>query len=167
MPCGHVIGRDGMTQFVRSLVQAHLHDIRCPASKPNGDDCKFEWDFSLCQKIGVFTVEEIKEFEEGLSINWINKNSSECPSCKFRVIKGTLKSNRVVCPKCSYGDYCYNCSQKWRSNGFDCCGNPTCTYINTILENCEWSRPFQLKKNGKTETVMLPHMRACPNPTCH
>lgn len=43
MPCGHVIGRDGMTQFVRSLIQAHQYKILCPAQKPNGEDCRFEW----------------------------------------------------------------------------------------------------------------------------
>ena len=66
-------------------------------------------------------------------MNWINNQTSECPKCQFRVYKGQLKSNRVVCPKCNYGDYCYNCSMKWKENGFDCCGNPNCQYINSIL----------------------------------
>lgn len=41
MPCGHVIGRDGMTGFVKSLVATHQYMIKCPASKPNGEDCNF------------------------------------------------------------------------------------------------------------------------------
>lgn len=111
-------------------------------------------------------MEEIKEFEEGLSINWINKKSSECPSCQFRVIKGDFKSNRGGCPKCSYGDYCFNCFQKWRNDGFEKCGNPTCILINTILEDCKWDRYLELKKNGNTVIVGLPSLRVCPNSTC-
>jgi hypothetical protein len=59
MPCGHVIGRDCMTQFIRSLVQANLFTITCPSYKPNGQKCTCEWDYALCRKIGVFTSEEI------------------------------------------------------------------------------------------------------------
>ena len=39
MPCGHVIGRDCMTQFIRSLVQSNLFKIECPSFKPNGERC--------------------------------------------------------------------------------------------------------------------------------
>lgn len=59
MPCGHVIGRDCMTQFIRSLVNCHLFTITCPSYKPNGERCSCEWDYALCRKIGVFTKEEI------------------------------------------------------------------------------------------------------------
>lgn len=41
MPCGHVIGRDGMTQFVRSLISSNCYQVKCPASKPDGKDCDF------------------------------------------------------------------------------------------------------------------------------
>jgi hypothetical protein len=55
MPCGHVIGRDCMTQFIRSLVQAHIFTITCPSYKPNDQRCACEWDYALCKKVGVFT----------------------------------------------------------------------------------------------------------------
>ncbi len=40
MCCGHVIGRDCMTQFIRSLVQAHQFKIVCPSYKPNSERCQ-------------------------------------------------------------------------------------------------------------------------------
>ena len=39
MPCGHVIGRDCMTQYIRSLVESNVYKIKCPSYKPNGTHC--------------------------------------------------------------------------------------------------------------------------------
>ena len=55
MPCGHVIGRDCMTQFIRSVVQSNQFKIMCPSYKTDGSRCQLEWDFELCRKIGIFT----------------------------------------------------------------------------------------------------------------
>ena len=39
MPCGHVIGRDGMTAFLRSLVDKKIYIIRCPGKDKFNNDC--------------------------------------------------------------------------------------------------------------------------------
>ena len=57
MPCGHVFGTEGMTAFLRSLVDGNQFEINCPANKPNGEHCNYEWDYHTCRKIGVFTAE--------------------------------------------------------------------------------------------------------------
>lgn len=62
MPCGHVIGRDGITQFIRSLIMSRKYKIICPSKKTDGSNCMGEWEFYLCRKIGVFTKEEVQEF---------------------------------------------------------------------------------------------------------
>ncbi len=73
MPCGHIIGRDCMTQLIRSLIQNNKYKIHCPSYKPNGSECSTEWDYALCKKVGVFTKQQIQNFEEGLSNNWIKQ----------------------------------------------------------------------------------------------
>lgn len=55
MPCGHVIGRDCMTDYIRILVQKHDYNIICPSFKENAQKCEMEWDYALCRKIEVFT----------------------------------------------------------------------------------------------------------------
>ena len=45
MKCGHVISRDSMTIFLRSLLSEKKFVIRCPADKPNGTLCDTEWDY--------------------------------------------------------------------------------------------------------------------------
>ena len=69
MPCGHVISTETMTLFLQSLIDAKKYVIRCPAQKSNNKDCNYEWDYSLCQKIGVLTLDERKKFEEGFEMN--------------------------------------------------------------------------------------------------
>lgn len=133
MPCGHVIGRDCMTQFVRSLVQNNLYRIICPSYKPDGSRCSCEWDYALCRTIGVFTQEEILEFETGLSKNWILENTIECPKCKENLYKGGLEMNRVRCPRCNYGDFCVSCCKKWIGNTNNICGNQGCIIIDELL----------------------------------
>ena len=35
MPCGHVISKEGMTGFLRSLISAKQFVIKCPGFNPN------------------------------------------------------------------------------------------------------------------------------------
>jgi len=77
----------------------------------------------MCRKIGVFTKEEVQEFEKGLSMNWIKEFSKSCPKCKKLICKADLKTNRVVCPSCKYGDFCYLCLNKWKLMDSMYCGN--------------------------------------------
>lgn len=69
MPCGHVISKESMTTFLKSLVDAKRYVIRCPAQLPNGLLCNTVWDYKLCQEIGVLTKEERKLFEVGFETN--------------------------------------------------------------------------------------------------
>lgn len=59
MPCGHVIGRDGMVLFLKALVADKKYKIQCP-SVDRDEECGGEWQFSLCQKIGVLTRKEAR-----------------------------------------------------------------------------------------------------------
>ncbi len=69
--------------------------------------CQFDMLMLRYKMIKDFHI--IKLFNKKEFLNFINKN------------------------KCNYGGYCYNCSMKWKANGFDVCGNPNCISINTIL----------------------------------
>ena len=71
MPCGHHIGTNTMTQMIKSLINSNKYEIRCPYPDENDNICNAQWEFNLCRKIGVFTAEQVVEFEEGLSKNWI------------------------------------------------------------------------------------------------
>jgi hypothetical protein len=62
MPCGHKIGRDTMTNMIRSLISSKNFEIRCPHMKENGMVCGAIWKFKLCKKVGVLTTEEVMEF---------------------------------------------------------------------------------------------------------
>ena len=39
MPCGHTVGRFGMTAFLKSLIDKRMYIIRCPGKTPNNKDC--------------------------------------------------------------------------------------------------------------------------------
>ncbi len=71
MSCGHNVGQTTMTSLVGSLISTNLYEIRCPYPDDNDLTCNAIWDFKDCAKIGVFTKEEVSEFEKGLSLNWI------------------------------------------------------------------------------------------------
>lgn len=71
MPCGHVISPESMTMLMRSLIESKKYSIICPGSKANGQDCLGEWPYDLCRKVGFLTSEEQKEFEVGLSKNYL------------------------------------------------------------------------------------------------
>ena len=121
MACGHNVGRDSMTTLVKSLISSNKFEIRCPFLDENDLKCNALWNFKDCRKIGVFTKEEMEEFEKGLSMNWMKEFSKQCPMCKEYICKVGLKTNRVLCPSCKHGDFCYLCLKPWR--GGEYCGN--------------------------------------------
>jgi hypothetical protein len=69
MPCGHFISSDSMTEFLRhSVVGQNQIEIKCPAKKHDGTGfCGEKWEYEMCRKVGQFTLEEQKEFEEGFA----------------------------------------------------------------------------------------------------
>lgn len=71
MSCGHVISTESMTQQVRSLIESRLTEIRCPGFKDikNNTKCNTEWHWNIVKLVGVFTKEEMIEFETGLTKN--------------------------------------------------------------------------------------------------
>lgn len=71
MPCGHVISPESMTMLMRSLIENFKYTIKCPGAKADGQDCTMEWPYELCRKVGFLTPEEQKEFEVGLSKNYL------------------------------------------------------------------------------------------------
>ena len=83
MPCGHVISTTSMTMFLRSLVQNKNHIIRCPGRVADGTQCSSIWPFKQCQKIGVLTEDETKEFEEGFAqiTAFAELGAKQCPTC--------------------------------------------------------------------------------------
>lgn len=168
MTCGHSIGRDTMTSLVRSLISSNRFEIRCPYPDDNDLPCSAVWCFKDCKKIGVFTKEETEEFEKGLSLNWMKEFSKKCPNplCKQQICKVGLKTNRVVCPACNYGDFCYLCLNPWRGNDVSC-GNEECKFLDNFLTTCLWNRKFELYNRDRTsiQTYNTPQYRACPN--CH
>jgi hypothetical protein len=89
MPCGHVISRESMTQFLRSLIENRKYKILCPGLRPDGKPCRTEWPFPTCRKVGVLTTEEANEFEVGLSKNAVVEfyGGGECPFCRSFVIR--------------------------------------------------------------------------------
>ena len=116
----------------------------------------------------MFTAEEIQEFESGLSMNWMREYSKVCPNpkCNQQICKIDMKTNRVVCPRCRYGDFCYNCLKIWKGSGSDFCGNEECKFFVDFLAKCPWNKRFELrdtKDGGKVKCYNAPQFRACPH----
>ena len=134
MNCGHVISRDSMTQFLRSVIEARNYIIKCPGYDKNGQICGGVWDFSVCKKIGVLTENEAKEFEDKFSYFYMSQKLlfQECPNCKSFVEKPTeLTHNRVYCVFCKIKkklsqDFCWICLKPWLNNDNTKCGNEDC-----------------------------------------
>ena len=45
MPCGHVISTTSMVGYLNAELNKNLCVIRCPAFKPDGKNCDYEWPF--------------------------------------------------------------------------------------------------------------------------
>ena len=70
--------------------------------------------------------------------------SKNCPKCKNMICKLGLESNRVVCPSCKYGDFCYKCLMPWNGTSSGNCGNSDCKFLNDYLAVCPWNKAFKL-----------------------
>lgn len=166
MPCGHVISRESMTDFLTNLLNDRKYVIECPGQLKNEKTCKEKWDFALCAKIGVLSQKEKKQFEIGFARLMIldKMNGKICPTCDCFVFKPEeVKINRVACIVCAKKgkakDFCWKCLKPWNNpldNNF--CGNELCKKATEellkILESCS------TKTIGKVENV--PETRACP-----
>lgn len=166
MPCGHVISRESMTDFLTNLLNDRKYVIECPGIINKNKICKEKWDFALCAKIGVLSQKEKKEFEIGFARLMIldKMNGKICPTCDCFVFKPEeVKINRVACIVCAKKgkakDFCWKCLKPW-NNLFDndFCGNDSCKKAMeetlNLLKNCS------KKKIGEVENV--PEIRACP-----
>eukprot|EP00347_Sterkiella_histriomuscorum_P003622 403363581 len=169
MPCGHVISTESMTNYLKSLVKKKKNIIKCPGYKSNKKLCDVEWEYNLCQKIGVLTIEERKEIELGFEMNlfYQQKEGIQCPICNSFVKKDkSALTSRVRCKACysrpgSY-DFCLNCYQRWNPNSKskNDCGNIICgnkDERNIFLLTCRVRTIF-----GNPE---IPTTRLCPNCT--
>jgi hypothetical protein len=164
MPCGHVISRESMTDFLRSLIQQRKFMIECPGINAQNKPCKRGWNFGLCSKIGVLSKDERKEFEMGFAKLFILEKfkGKSCPTCNAIVCKPEdLNTNRVACVICSKkgigSDFCWICMKSWKGGKGEMCGNEECgskEQFLQILAKCK------TKTIGKIKDV--PEFRACP-----
>ena len=94
----------------------------------------------------------------------MKENSKSCPKCSQPICKIGLKTKRVVCSNCKYGDFCYMCLGKWNGSGDDC-GNAQCSVLKQYLSSCPWNKKFHVKDRttGAYSDYMTPQYRACPN----
>lgn len=160
MPCGHVISRESMTDFLRNLIQQRIYLIECPGINSEGKVCRKVWDFGLCAKVGVLTKEERNEFENGFAKNLILVllKAKSCPQCSNLVMKGdNISTDRVSCFKCK-NDFCWICMKQWKGGVPKGCGNFGCGSPEEqiqILASCK------LKDIG-SKIKGVPEIRACP-----
>ena len=99
-------------------------------------------------------------------MNWMKEFTKQCPRCKEQICKVGLKTNRVVCPSCKFGDFCYMCLKIWRKGSDEYCGNEECKFLEDFLTKAIWNKTFRLydKKDGnKLKVYVTPQYRACPS----
>ena len=150
-----------MTQFLRSLISARNWEIKCPGFKSDNTLCNKPWEYPLCRKVGVLTIDEQKEFEEGFEKIFLYEllGGKECPFCNKYVVKPKeLVSDRVKCPACKGPDFCYKCVKPWKSSSMTKCGQLDCDIDvnkNEYLKTCALSIIDGVAN--------VPKVRACPN----
>ena len=94
--------------------------------------------------------------------------TKKCPKCNETICKLGLKTNRVVCPSCQYGYFCYLCLKPWTQTSENFCGNEQCKFLEDFLSNAPWTTKFDLYDSSDNNTLkryMTPKFRACP--TCN
>ena len=161
MPCGHVISRESMTEFLRNLIRQRVYIIECPGTNSEAKVCRRVWDFALCAKIGVLSKEEREEFENGFAKILILEllKAKSCPQCANLIMKPeNFNSERVACIKCK-NDFCWICMRTWIGGGGNKCGNfggGSTEEQLKILANCK-TKDIGAKIKG------VPDTRACPN----
>ena len=168
MPCGHKRAREALVCFLKQQIfQEKENVIRCPELDENQVRCNKEWPLKLCKRVGVLTAEEVEAFEEGLGQNWISKNTKQCPKCSNCVFK-EVNENKVSCPACKSGFFCFLCLKSWKSADLKMCGNEECIFRTEYMNN----RPevvFKLldrMNNRRLREVKAPADRFCPNKNC-
>ena len=171
MPCGHVISRESLIDYLKNLIPQKKVLIECPGIDKDNTICKKVWSFGLCKKICVFTREEKDLFENSFSAIFLSEKleAKACPCCNSIVMKACpcfnsigMKPedvNRVSCSVCSNSnkgyEFCWICLKKWSLE----CENFLCvsTEEEKILKNC--------KKITIGPAVNVPECRACPKCT--
>lgn len=118
-------------------------------------DCKKEWSFAECCKVGVWTVRERKHYEEGLTRNFGRVNGiKNCPHCKALILKESDTCTNVKCTSCKGENFCWNCLQPWKTGNI--CMSNACIPkfdINFLLANCPTKEVWGVKN--------CPIVRAC------
>ena len=168
MPCGHKRAREALVYYLKQQIfQEKENIIRCPEIDGNQMRCNKEWPFKLCKMVGVLTAEEVEAFEVGLAQNWMSKNTKQCPKCSKNVLK-EVNENKVSCPACKSGFFCFLCLKSWKSGNLKVCGNEECLFRTEYMAN----RPevvFKLHDrmdNWRVREVKAPADRFCPNKNC-
>jgi len=69
------------------------------------------------------------------------------------ITKIGLDTNRVRCPSCNFGDFCYMCLNKWKGSKNEFCGNEECKFLNDFLVKAPWNKKFNLKVKTENNIV--------------
>ncbi|OWF39568.1 hypothetical protein KP79_PYT03954 [Mizuhopecten yessoensis] len=142
MPCGHNIERSRLIFKCRNLMRAgevrfkcqHISTSDCP-----GTVCGQPLEYLSLRQIAVLTDEEKRDFEIGISQNYINSSNDiqMCPKCSNFCSRQNLTNRRVICVICSTTttlfEFCCSCRGVWRGKSKTQCGNETCTSMTPIV----------------------------------
>lgn len=85
--------------------------------------------------------------------------AKRCPNCKQMVSNVGLKTNRVVCVSCKYGDFCYKCLRKWSGHSNQFCGNEECKFENEYVKGSPLNHKFDLRDRRNrviVKTILTP-----------
>eukprot|EP00494_Astrolonche_serrata_P004714 UN04728 len=144
MPCGHIIGSGSMTGYVRSKLDENKWEIKCPAVVQDTPMklCGATWDWKYIRSVGVFTTDELNNFERKLGNNYVREvlEAFQCPHCKSWLCRSNkVTTNCVKCPICRGKDFCFICHEIWDT---DTAGNcKGCRKVidkaNETLRNCD------------------------------
>ncbi|XP_045191388.2 uncharacterized protein LOC123548301 isoform X2 [Mercenaria mercenaria] len=137
MPCGHAIGPNSMTWYVKEQVgpEHSKYQICCPAVVDDtmNETCKQPWGFKKVKKVALFTKDERTDVEGKISNNYIRiaLKSKVCPKCESFCVRQNKANPRVVCTYCTSKtgtkfEFCWACLRQWKTSGTSSCGNDNC-----------------------------------------
>ena len=159
MPCKHGICSGCLMNRAWTDVSSNGKSmVSCPF-------CGNEWPPHIIWKYGNATAQEMDLLEEGMSMNYVNKNPdiSDCPGCNNYFERKDKASNRINCMICSKmgkpASYCIHCFKPWNNGQSNReCGNPGCNAaaLLDMLRNAPKLTPKYL------HNVTVPSRRACP-----
>jgi len=162
MSCGHTFSASTMFIYIRSSFEKddRLSEFRCPVK-----NCGKAWDWSVVASVADLTEDEFSRYNDILQKNeLLLAGYGSCPHCGNAIEKPQdLSQNRVRCD-CNGGDFCWMCSKKWKSGGFQICGNTECDTTKTadFIANCPLKEADSNYLTKKDVKVMMPIIRACP-----